>query len=322
MALCLKCAQESNYPGILCPTCQNAYTVLENHGADPLNILGTLLINKFVPIAFLHELNGAVVYLVWQVGVERRLELHIIKPDFLKNANVRQHILKLLNQRAAITQQNLPAIIEVSEIPTLHSMAVSLDAIKGDSLDVVLDQRQLDSVQMMHIIHQILQAMRACHMKGLTFPGLSMRNVIISRSGDDASFVKIYGIFDSNISREAKTEDMLDDVYAVGQIALSCITGQKIPITTPVIPENKIFLLPIVQIFERAIAPKNQRFQSCVELLHAFESAFDLNSHANVQEVSRPVKNDKPKQPRMRTPLTLPQIVSLHQPPRFSEKST
>ena len=52
MAICLKCSKRSNQVGELC-SCGGGYTVYDDHGNDPLGLLGKMLANKLLPMAVL-----------------------------------------------------------------------------------------------------------------------------------------------------------------------------------------------------------------------------------------------------------------------------
>lgn len=317
MAICLKCSRKSNQVGVKCPSCGKAYTVCDNHGRDPLGILGRLLVNKLIPVETIEESGCVVSYQAYQPAVDRFLSIFVIQPELLKNPAIKDRAIQIIDMYATVKQPNILAVLDFFEIPEIHSSVVVLEARKGELFSSILKQGEVDAVTLMHIFHQILQAFSAFHLKGLAFPGFSLDNVTVMRSGGDLAFVKLFGVFTANMSHPVPPNAMLNDVYRIGQLALSCITGQKIPIETVELPVEKAFLMPIAQIFLRAIAPEEQRFQSCVELLYAFEAAFDLNSRGpellpkNETEAVPPKKHAQPRQP-----VPFEDIIWLHRPPR------
>lgn len=314
MAVCLNCNQKSDLLGQLC-TCGMRYMVHDDHGKEPLNLLGKLIANKFIPTAVVEVQHSTIVYETFQPIVDRVLGLTVLKPELAANTDIKNAFLEMVDKCAGIKQQNTPIFFEVLELASEGVLAVTTEAYKGDKLIHYLRSNVVDPVGLMHIIHQILQAVAALHRKNVLFPHISMDNIRIMRSGGDALFVKIRGFIEANLTWQFEQNSPTSDVYHVGQLALTLICAK--PVVGPQIelPPERAYLMPIVQIFMRAIAPAEQRYESCVELLQAFESAFALNS----RPTEKPVLSSQPaptQPPRRQSPVPFEQIIWMHRPPQ------
>lgn len=316
MAICPLCSQSSAIIGEECQACHNAYTVQNNHGKDPLNLLGRLIANKFIPTSVISETSVTVVYEAFQPAVDRTVCFVLVRPEVYANEVNQNRIQTIIDKCSGIKQQNTLNILEVLTIAELRTIAITYEALKGEQFGEFLKHHAPDPVAYMHIIHQLLQAMSAYHMKGVCFPHISPRSMRIFRSGSDNFFVKIAGVIDSHLLYIQEANSAQDDVYYIGQIALSLITGKSIPISTVELTPDRAFLMPIAQLFMRTLAPKDQRFESCIELLQAFEIAFALNAHepeppAPISQKASTAKKNTPKH----TPIPFEQIIWMHRPP-------
>lgn len=319
MAKCLKCNRQSDQIGIQC-SC-GSYTVSDDCVEDSLRILGKIVANKFVPTRVAMETSFSVTYDVYQPAVERSLLMYVLKPVFMKCAEHVEKFKQVTELYASIRQQNVLTVLGVQELPSIDTMAVILESKRGEQFSKMYHRdAPMDPVVLMHIFHQVLQGLSACHLKSLTFPEFSLDNIWVMRSGGDTSSVKLFGIFDANLGYVNKPHSMLEDVYQIGQLALSCITGQEMPIVQLELPEERAFLLPIAQVFMRAIAEPDQRYQSCVELLYAFESVFDLNTRTpDLSPVLLPDASALGRVEHAYAPVTLEQLVWMHRAPQREE---
>lgn len=312
MAICLSCLQHSPKVGELC-TCGASYTVLDNQTMDSFGLLGTLVAGKFVPTAILKETREAIYFDAWQPAVARALTLIFIKPVICNNPENRALVLSVIEKIATIKQQNTPTLLEVAEIPEKQAIVATFEAIKGVPLPEFLATHEPDPVSLIHIIHQLLQALATHHKKNITFPHISVDNIHIHRSGGDDYFLKLSNLIEKTLIYIEKDNSLQDDVFYVGELVLSILTGKKPPFEQVELPPEREFLMPIAQLFIRAIAPISQRFESCAELLQEFESALDLNANEEKPAViQKAASSNDIKRP---TPLPFDQVIWMHRPP-------
>lgn len=316
MAKCLKCNRQSELIGAQC-SC-GSYMVSDDCVEDSLHILGKIVANKFVPTQVIMETPFSVTYDIYQPVVDRSLSMYVLKPMFMKRVEHVEKFKQVTELYASIHQQNVLTVFGIQELPSIDTMAVILEAKRGEQFSKIYDRHApMDPVVLMHIFHQVLQGLSACHLKSLTFPDFMLHNIWVMRSGGDMSSVKLFGIFDANLGYVNKVHSMLDDVYQIGQLALSCMTGQEMPITQIELPEDRAFLMPVAQVFMRAIAEPDQRYQSCVELLYAFESVFDLNTRtSDLSPVLLPDASTPGRIENAYAPVTLDQLVWMHRAPQ------
>lgn len=314
MAICLKCSKRSNQVGELC-SCGGGYTVYDDHGNDPLGLLGKMLANKLLPMAVLSTGQMTICYEALEPMVDRTVSLIVGRPEMAKDPEFRTRFLSLIDKFAVIKSPNSLGVLEEIELPETKTLAITCEAYKGEPLIEFMATHEIDPVGIMHIIHQILQVAAAYHKNGIAVPHLSMSNIRIMRMGSDEYFVKLTGMAESVLSWMDK-EDFVDDVYHVGQLALSLMTGKPSPIETVELPADRAYLLPIAQIFLRAIAPADKRFSSCIELCQTFEAVFELNTRDSEQVV--PVRNSVTKKSSDRhTPVPYDQVIWMHCPPGY-----
>lgn len=316
MPVCLKCHQKYQQLGTLC-SCGQGYSVKDECKDDPVGLLGQLVSSRFVPVAIIEQGKSVISYEIVQTTIERTLTMLVVRPDCYQHTGNADVFQAIVERSVSLKQRNLPTIIDIFAINGINTVAATVEARKGEKLSTLIANGQIDFVSIMHIAHQILLALTALQTRRLTFPGFGMDNIYILRSGGDPSFVKICGYLESNLTYGLTHNALHDDVFCVGQLILSLITGKQPPFTTIELPKDKDFLLPIAQIFMRAIQPLEQRFSSCSELLYAFETAFELNTRENdtciLSSAHLPKTNDAS---RHRSPLPLDQIIWMHAPPQ------
>lgn len=319
MAVCLLCAKKSNHAGELC-SCGKAYTVHDDHGDDPLKLLGNLIANKFVPTAIKHRTEMVIRYEGYQPSIDRTVLLVAVQSKWMDTPEKRAYFQNYIDRSASIKQQNTLSVLEVLNTPELKKCNIIVyEALKGDPLPAYLSAHHLDPVAIMHIIHQILQAVASFHQKGIRFPSLDFNNVNILRSGGDEYFVKLTNLIDTYLTGYGSNAPS-NDVYAVGQMALSLMTDKPMPIQQVELAPERAFMLPIAQIFMRAASPSvEQRYPSCIEMLQAFETAFDLNSHETSANLPGNSLNDSASKQAVKrhTPIPLEQVVWMHRPPHL-----
>lgn len=316
MPICPKCSKKSNQFGERC-SCGRSYTVRDNPGSDPLGLLGKLLLDKFIPIAVLKSNQCSITYEAVQLVVDRIITLNVLKPASFADKEIRDCFHKVVEKYSVIKQQNIPTLLEVLDLKQEKTFAVTSDAPRGECLSDIIKNRKLEPVSLMHISHQALQALATIHQNGLRFPNFGMDNIYVMRSGGDDSFVKIVGFIEANLATAKVDASTRDDVYDIAQMILSLMTEKQQPINSIELPQDRLYLTPIAQLFLKA-ATGNQPYPSCMELLNAFEAAFNITpvretkvSPLGSQEM--PAVKSSPQKP---TPVPFEQIIWMHQPPQ------
>ena len=315
MGICLKCGKTTIQPGTLC-ACGKAYTVRENHGKDPLSVLGKFLANKFIPIAVTAVKHHTVCYEAIQPAVDRTVSLTVIRPECAKNEAMMTAFRKTIDAFVSIKQQNLPTILEAIELKAERTRAIICDAAKGELLTNFVKSGSVEPVTQMHIVHQLLQAIAALHQNHILFPGFCMENVHILRSGGDDAFVKISGILEANLAALNKHPSPQKDIYDITQLILSLITNQLPPITSIDLPPDRAFLMPIAQLF-LAAATNPQAFNSCADLLTTFESALNLGHVRDTNQTPLSSQENPAVDAVKSHTVPLEQILWMHQPPQY-----
>ncbi len=313
MAICLNCGQKSKLPGELC-ACGKAYTVCDDQQKDPLGLLGQLLAGKFVPIALKKAEKSTLTYEMYQQVVDRKLTLTVVRPQLYAQAKIQGIVKSFIDNYANVKQQNTPTLLEVIELPENQTLAITTDAFRGDKLPDYQKNNPIEAIEAIHIIHQMLQATAALHNNHLRMPHIGPQDVRIIRSGHDHNFVRLRGFFENALTYSEEQTSPREDVADVAQIALSILTEKPLPIASFELPPDRAYLAPIVQLFLAAAS----NYETCTEMLNAFETAFDLNTRdyekpkqTNLSELSTP-----PSKTKNRTPVPFDQIIWMHRPPQ------
>lgn len=319
MPLCPVCGKKSQQLGMLCQ-CSKAYTIHEDQPKDPLNLLGKQILNKLVPVGIYSIGKSTVSYEAWQTSLERMTTLIVMKPEVAAVESQKERFLTSVNKFSVIHQQNLPMLFEELEITDLKTFALLCDVSRGEKLADYLVTTKPDDVILIHIIHQLIQGMAAYHRYNVCVPNLGYNQVLICRTGGDSSFVKFTGIIDAILSTPEKDVSPTDDVWCLGQLALSILTGQTIPITNVELTEERAYLMSIIQLFMRATAPFEERYKTANELLIDFETLLDVHPKAPVKSVASLAWGDAShKEKPIRNSVEMKQILWMHRPPFVEE---
>lgn len=314
MPLCPACGQKSQQLGVQC-TCGQAYTIKEEHAEDPLSLLGKCLEERLVPVDIYSVGNAVLAYEAWQSAVERMVTLLVIQPSLWADASYKRRFQATVNTFSNIYHQNLPMLIEEVDIAEPVTRAIVCDVRRGEMLNDFMQYSRPDDVILIHVIHQILQALATYHRYGLCVPNLGRENVQIVQSGGDTAFVRVMGVLESILSTPECDQAMDDDVWCMGQLALSLITGQPSPITNVELSDERTYLMPIVVLFMRATAPIEERFKNAGELLEEFETILDVKPKAAVESVSKIVNDDPMIVRKQKNLVEMSQLLWMHKPP-------
>lgn len=316
MAICPLCHTKLKQLGQMC-VCTKAFAVRDAYRDDPLGLLGKQIAEKIVPIDVL-ELNQATVsYEAIQAPVDRLVNLTVLRPEYAKVEEVRRRFMSTVNTYAIIRQQNLPTVYEIIDLPQESLLALCSDARRGLLLRDFLVQNAVDDVGVAHIIHQILQGLACLHRYGLLHPNMTAENVRVTKSGGDSLFVKIFGVFEANVANVNEKSSQIDDVYAVGRLAISLITGNQSDDENAELSPERQYLEPVLQIFRRATAPPEQRYVDAIDLLQEFETLLDLTVKTQASPHPSNISQERLGIARKKqTPVSFEQIAWMHRPPQ------
>lgn len=316
MAICPKCHTKLQQIGQLC-VCTKAFSVKDDYRPDPLDLLGKQIAQKIIPIDVVDVGVATVSYDATQAPVDRLINLTVLRPEYAQNEETRRRFMAIVNTYAIIRQQNLPTIYEVLDFPKEGMLALTCDVRRGFLLRDFLAQNEVDDVGIAHIIHQILQALSCFHRYGLLHPHISYENVRVARSGGDPLFVKIFGTVESNMVNSSESNTQAEDVFSMGQLAISLITGKQTKVDDPMLDPDRKYLEPVLQIFRRATAPVDQRYADAIELLQDFETLLDLSVKMPLTPAPSGISQERLGIARKKqTPVSFDQIAWMHRPPQ------
>ncbi|MFA5624765.1 MAG: hypothetical protein WC966_06895 [Bradymonadales bacterium] len=291
MPLCPVCSLTGAKLGARCQ-CDDAYLVSDNFRRDPANYIGQLVAGKYVPIDTLYFDERLTHYEALQKPMDRRAQLYLLAPQYAKNNDVVQRLTQCAARLAAINHPSLLAVYE--SFNDQNFTGVSIEDTRSYRLSKEAPFNGIDEVSLMHIIHQILQAMAQLHHNKLLLPHISPENVLILRTSDDPYSVKVTGVINAYLHDSVLNANPASDVFELGKMLLYLITGSTRP-NAP-LPPYRARIASIMPLILRATRNDEQRYSSAIEFLHDFENLLELNKSPHPRpSLQTPVSSQRPK---------------------------
>ncbi len=190
------------------------------------------------------------IYLVEQLSVNSTRALKLMKPQLLRDPDLRRRFEQEARICARIASEHIVQVVaagvdEASEMPW-----IAMEYLEGDSLSTVLAQRgALDPAQVREILRQLCHAVGAAHAAGVVHRDLKPENIMLtpSRRSDVPLTVKVLDFGISKImsqsntmgtttigtpqwmAPEQTTSDTIGpaaDVWPIGLLAFRMLTGK------------------------------------------------------------------------------------------------
>lgn len=190
------------------------------------------------------------IYLVEQLSVNSTRALKLMKPQLLRDPDLRRRFEQEARICARIASEHIVQVVaagvdEASEMPW-----IAMEYLEGDSLSTVLAQRgALDPAEVREILRQLCHAVGAAHAAGVVHRDLKPENIMLtpSRRSDVPLTVKVLDFGISKImsqsntmgtttigtpqwmAPEQTTSDTIGpaaDVWPIGLLAFRMLTGK------------------------------------------------------------------------------------------------
>lgn len=228
---------------------------LEQHDGriqtDPL--IGQVIGKRFRIEARVGSGGMGAVYRAEQIGMERRIALKVLRPQYSDNEGVRRrfHLEALAASR--LTHPNTIRIYDFGETDE-QVLYIAMEFLKGRGLSTVLGTDKVLSVKrLIHLMSKVCESLAEAHRNKVVHRDLKPDNIFLCVVEDDPDYIKVldFGvakiITESNQGRagtlteaghlfgtprymapEQCRSELVDgrtDIYALGVIMFQCLTG-------------------------------------------------------------------------------------------------
>ena len=189
-----------------------------------------------------------VVYLATDGGLDRRVALKLLSPEYADDEAFRARFLRESKLAASIDHPNIIPIYEAGQIDGTFFLAMRY--VEGIDLQERLVSGPLDPRYATTIVAQVASALDAAHGAGLVHRDVKPGNVLLARSqaldGSDHVYLTDFGLTKQRGSQsdltqvggflgtldyiapeqiEGKAVDGRADQYALAAMAVACLTG-------------------------------------------------------------------------------------------------
>jgi serine/threonine protein kinase len=190
-----------------------------------------------------------VVYLATHTGLDRRVALKLLSPDYAEDEAFRARFLRESKLAAAIDHPNIIPIYDAGEIEGTYYLAMRY--VDGIDLETRLRSGPLEPREVVHLLAQVASALDAANEAGLVHRDVKPANVLIASGKGvdraDHAYLTDFGLTkhrgsETGLTRtgsflgtleyiapeqiEGKPVDGRVDQYALAAIAVGCLTGQ------------------------------------------------------------------------------------------------
>ncbi len=189
-----------------------------------------------------------VVYLATHTGLDRKVALKLLTPDYADDEGFRARFLRESKLAASIDHPNIIPVYDAGEIEGTFYLAMRY--VEGVDLETRLRQGALTPRQSVHLLAQVASALDAAHEAGLVHRDVKPANILIASGKgvdrDDHAYLTDFGLTKHRGSQtgltraggfigtleyiapeqiEGKAVDGRADQYALAAIAVACLTG-------------------------------------------------------------------------------------------------
>jgi predicted Ser/Thr protein kinase len=190
-----------------------------------------------------------VVYLATHAGLDRKVALKLLAPDFADDEAFRARFLRESRMAAAIDHPNIIPIYEAGEVKGAYFLAMRYVA--GTDLESRLRAGPLDPREAVHLLGQVASALDAAHEQGLIHRDVKPANVLVATGRGvekaDHAYLTDFGLTKHRGSQSGLTEasafigtldyiapeqiegkpvDGRTDQYGLACVAFECLAGR------------------------------------------------------------------------------------------------
>ena len=244
----------------LCPTCNNEYFDTERfcpQDGTPLratvesnDLTGAIIAERYHVTRKLGEGGMGQVYLAEHVRMRRKVAVKVLSPRIATDADAISRFNREASNAGQIEHPNVAAVYDFGESAE-GIVYLAMEYVEGESLAQVLATHGALSVaRTADIVRQVADALDAAHRLGIVHRDLKPENILVGAHHDARDKIKVvdFGISKASgvdgqtvtrdgvvvgtpdfMSPEQLAGDVVDlrsDVYSLGIVAFSLLTGQ------------------------------------------------------------------------------------------------
>lgn len=246
--LCSRCNHRYPVDFLLCPR-DGTSLELEGQSGDPL--VGRVLGESYQIVRLVGEGGMGRVYEARHLRLpDRRLAVKILQPEYARDADICARFQREAQVASSVAHPNVLEVYDVSKTPDGVPYIVC-EFLVGEELGARFARVRGDIAYGVHVTRQVCHALAAAHAKGVVHRDMKPENVfLVDRDGEVIVKVIDFGISkavrsgDASLTRTGmvmgtpsymapeqargdKTIDVRADVYAVGAVLYTALTGRK-----------------------------------------------------------------------------------------------
>jgi serine/threonine-protein kinase len=287
-----------------CPHCEQLHPFVEKCPATgqyidrALRMQGQVLDDKYEVGPILGAGGMAAVYSGRHRKLGRTCAIKVMAEAMMGNQEMRERFLNEARLAASVRHRNVVDVMDIG--CTRHLLPyIVMELLEGDDLGEILDQvEKLPEPTSLHVVLQVLAALKAIHEKDIVHRDLKPENVFVVKDDEGGIEIKIvdFGISQfrppgtgprmSTVTgrafgtpmycspeqaRDAKSVDLRTDIYSAGVILYEMLTGW-LPFRVDTLTERLGILAPVnyVHINERDV-PLSEGLDEVVMKALSFE---------------------------------------------------
>ncbi|MBL8601908.1 MAG: serine/threonine protein kinase [Myxococcales bacterium] len=215
--------------------------------------LGALVGEKFKIVRRVGSGGMGTVYEATHQWTGRRVALKVLHPRIARDKESAQRFLQEARASTEISHPNIVDVLDMGEDPKHRSLYIVQEFLDGDDLHSHLDARgRLSPAESLAILLPVIDALGACHRRGIVHRDVKPENIMLARKPDGALVPKLVDFGVSKVLRRNKVSaritddgialgtpqymspeqargdvdlDPRTDLWSIGAVLFECITG-------------------------------------------------------------------------------------------------
>ena len=289
-------------------------------------------IQNYKIISLLGEGGMGDVYLAEHVSIKRKVAIKVLKPELVKNEEIRKRFKNEASMLAHLQHSNIVGLIDYVEQE--DGLFLIMEYVQGQDLDELVKAQQapitIDRAK--KLMTQILEAFKYAHQNGIIHRDVKPSNVLITADDQikvlDFGIAKLVGDTQHHLTKtgtqigtvyymspeqvKGKELDQRSDIYSLGVTFYELLSGvcpYRGMTTEYEIYDNivKVPLLPLTttmgetyskvwNVIEKATEKEtSHRFQNCEEFILCLNEDNEVSPNKTQEPIQEKVEHVKPK---------------------------
>ena len=289
-------------------------------------------IQNYKIISLLGEGGMGDVYLAEHVSIKRKVAIKVLKPELVKNEEIRKRFKNEASMLAHLQHPNIVGLIDYVEQE--DGLFLIMEYVDGQDLDELVKEQQapITIERAKKLMTQILEAFKYAHQNGIIHRDVKPSNVLITADDQikvlDFGIAKLVGESQHNLTKtgtqigtvyymspeqvKGKELDQRSDIYSLGVTFYELLSGvcpYRVMTTEYEIYDNivKVPLLPLTttmgeaygkvwSVIEKATEKETtDRFQNCEEFIRGLNEETTVIPKKVQEPIREKVEAVKPK---------------------------